>query len=353
VPAEFLVEYQALVDNEVQEAAKLHKSFSANRGGGKAFFSGIDTWEVISVIRRLCEVKYEDVFLIPEDQQPIYKAEPEPRVKTEIIHELAGGKEARHVIEFPRSLHFTSRNDLGTAVLDDLAPVKRNGNEMKVRIAIYNDLLASFKIDVRLAENIDLFFFGNNSTTEAQIRALKQKHYTLDSRLAQISDYLLVDGRAMMKEFNEIYSWYSPWSEQVENRAKAKAFYLQQFVNKDPKKPSMFSGNEYKDWYKIWLGNYYQGIVELDKAQARVALFEMPDDLKSAYLRYRTWFSNWHINERLCDLSGLAERVAKLTKEPWLGETDHFFLTSDATFCRSLEAVNSAPYYSYYLSKRL
>jgi len=39
VPAEFLVEYQALVDNEVQEAAKLHKSFSANRGGEKYLFT--------------------------------------------------------------------------------------------------------------------------------------------------------------------------------------------------------------------------------------------------------------------------------------------------------------------------
>ena len=67
VPAPFVVEYQALVENEHREESKLHEHFEVARLGSKEFFR-LSVTEAIADIRMLCEIKYEDIFHVSEDE---------------------------------------------------------------------------------------------------------------------------------------------------------------------------------------------------------------------------------------------------------------------------------------------
>jgi hypothetical protein len=89
VPTPFKVEYQALVDDELKEEAKLHQYFASNRVSGKEFFTGVDPSEIIGVAHRLCQIKYEDNFFVSPEEQKAKEAKAKCREADELRRKQA------------------------------------------------------------------------------------------------------------------------------------------------------------------------------------------------------------------------------------------------------------------------
>lgn len=110
VPAPFTVEYQALVENEFAEEAKLHKRFASSRLGSKEFFRE-EVAAVIAEIRSTCEIKYEDILRVPESDvlkrqevaEQILAEEAEAQRETKILDERRSELAARRAYEEQRN----------------------------------------------------------------------------------------------------------------------------------------------------------------------------------------------------------------------------------------------------------
>ena len=273
---------------------------------------------------------------------------------TTIVQILPETSEKQHVIELPSSVRYTKHTEkLGTAVLDETAHVKGKKYEDPITIEIYNDYVGHHGADYQVPAETNLYFFGKNAATEDTMRSIRQNSKLIPQQTAAIWDQLLIDGRQLIEGIDEICKWYFPWNDRANDRVKAKAFEIEQFVRRDLKKPSMFSSSEYKESYTQWISDLYRACFTLEKTQSNAPFFEMPEELQSKYLGYRAWNSNWYKHERVCELLNCYSEAHTRVTERHMSDDDHYWLYSSVSLCTKDEFVDVNSYWNYYYSKRI